>query len=76
MTTITLTVGALRYYGRTYTTEIEKMKNIELRDYFAGLAMQGELANYYCKESNDEIAEAAYEIADAMLEARKASTND
>lgn len=46
-----------------------------LRDYFAAKAMQGALSNAYAAERYQmniwEIAKEAYEMADAMLEARK-----
>lgn len=46
-----------------------------LRDYFAAKAMQGALSNAYVAERYQmktwEIAKEAYEMADAMLEARK-----
>lgn len=44
-----------------------------LRDYFAAAALTGVLANQYNKYSLGEskFAEAAYSMADAMLEARK-----
>ena len=45
-----------------------------LRDYFAAHAMQGELASQaedYEWEKVSNLAAFAYEIADAMLEARK-----
>jgi hypothetical protein len=46
-----------------------------LRDYFAAAAMQAEISfsGYFDSERNPEsIAERSYEIADAMLKARKA----
>jgi hypothetical protein len=44
-----------------------------LRDYFAAMAMQGYCSNQqHCSSCTiQETAEGAYEIADAMLEARK-----
>lgn len=42
-----------------------------LRDYFAAKAMQGELSKDGGYETPSKIAKYAYEIADAMLEARK-----
>ena len=45
-----------------------KASEMTLRDHFAGLAMQGMIAE---KMDSDEMAETAYEIADAMLEARQ-----
>lgn len=48
------------------------MGGMTLRDYFAAKAMQGMLAeNGGGAASNDKLAEWAYHIADAMLEARK-----
>ena len=52
-------------------------QHIELRDYFASKAMQGELASQYdgCEYFGDEsykrLAENSYKIADAMMEARQ-----
>lgn len=46
-----------------------------LRDYFAGLAMQGDIvpSELDClrQESMDSIAQAAYKLADAMMKARE-----
>lgn len=42
-----------------------------LRDYFAAKAMQGALANPEIKETAVARSEWAYEIADAMLKARR-----
>jgi len=56
-------------------TTIEE--GMDLRDYFAGLAMQSYIQiNAYGDVSNDEIrdkyiAQGAYEIADAMIEIKK-----
>ncbi len=49
--------------------ELNYSKGMTLRDYFAGKAMEGLIAD----NSTDaqEIAQAAYIIADAMLERRK-----
>lgn len=47
---------------------------ISLRDYFAAKAMQGLLSGTLTPEavwSQDEAAETAYNVADAMLKARK-----
>jgi hypothetical protein len=43
---------------------------VDLRDYFAGKAMQGLLVAYKGDITLDEVAEAAYEMADAMLRQR------
>ena len=51
-------------------------QSIELRDYFAAMAMKGEMASqtedsgYYSDQSYNLLAERSYAIADAMLEAR------
>ena len=45
--------------------------NESKRDYFAGLAMQALVTEL----GIDEVAESAYELADAMLMERKASSN-
>ena len=46
-------------------------KDMTMRDYFAGLAMQGLLtAEIVGDYSNDHVAEIAYVIADAMLKER------
>jgi hypothetical protein len=47
-------------------------EGMDLRDYFAAVALQGMLAeDGGGAASNKDLAEFAYEIADAMLEARK-----
>lgn len=52
-------------YGTTYV-------GMTLRDYFAAKAMQGFLAKEYANANSPiEIAEGAYEQADAMLKARE-----
>jgi hypothetical protein len=47
-------------------------KDMTLRDYYAGLAMQGFIAAPDCGWSEEEIPERAYAVADAMLKAREA----
>ena len=44
---------------------------MSLRDYFAAKALQGLLADTNIKSSAEEFASRAYDVADAMLEARK-----
>ena len=49
-------------------------KGMTLRDYFAAKAMQGLLAGTVTPTtvwSHDEVAETAYNVADAMLKARE-----
>ena len=45
-------------------------KGLELRDYFAAKAMQGWIVSNV-EASNKQFAEAAYEMADAMLAERE-----
>jgi uncharacterized protein YodC (DUF2158 family) len=47
----------------------EYSSGMTLRDWFAGMALQGMLS-WSCKGSPDEFAALAYENADAMLAAR------
>jgi hypothetical protein len=56
-----------------YKNDIVEMKvsfGMDLRDYFAAKAMQGPFADIY-GFTNEELAKAAYGLADAMIEARK-----
>ena len=47
-----------------------KARDMTMRDYFAGLAMQGAMANSEVKEKAMNRAQWAYEIADAMMKER------
>ena len=47
-----------------------KQHGMTLRDYFAAAALQGRLADHTADLYPDERARDAYELADAMLEAR------
>jgi len=51
----------------------EPYTGMTLRDYFAAKAMQAMLSSPNCpmKVDNSELAKISYEVADAMLEARK-----
>ena len=55
--------------------QIESRTGMTLRDYFAAKAMQGFIQYSATKgiyaPPDDELAEAAYDIADAMLKARE-----
>ena len=59
------------------TTLDTSQKGMSLRDHFAGLAMQGDIAglsiNLYQYEDDEMLtkAEAAYRMADAMLKVRE-----
>jgi hypothetical protein len=50
------------------------LDELDLRDYFAAKAMQGLLAGLTPTTvwSQDEVAETAYNVADAMMKAREA----
>jgi predicted nuclease with TOPRIM domain len=69
----------IRNLGKMSLYQIEELKKemevipdkVDLRDYFAGLAMQARLSNDPFELCYDEIAEWAYEIAEAMLTERK-----
>jgi hypothetical protein len=50
-------------------TEV-RCEGMSLRDWFAGMAMQGFLANGYVAEKWAHIASDAYSLADAMITAR------
>lgn len=52
---------------------LNKINEVELRDVFAMQAMNGYLSgcSSYCVINPETIAEDAYKLADAMLEARK-----
>ena len=50
-----------------------KNNGMTLRDYFAGQALAGMLADPDTTESPDVLARACYRCADAMIDARKAS---
>lgn len=64
-----------------YAKNANKNLNMDLRDYFAGKAMQGmaswdiktmdKLAKDFGEEPLDYLARNAYSIADAMMKARK-----
>lgn len=60
----------------TTVKQLDQCNGMSLRDWFAGMAMQGYLATgLYCKHSEIvTVAEWSYEAADAMLKAR--SEND
>ena len=55
------------------TEETFIAKGMTLRDYFAAKAMQGMLSeNSGIRYSNEELAQFAYAVADAMMKAREA----
>ena len=51
--------------------ELSPVRNVALRDWFAGLALQVYLTTRPIDATYDEAAEKAYRMADAMLAARK-----
>lgn len=67
-----LTLADMINNQREAYAEAERVRVAELRDHFAGLAMQGSCA---CPDNNappSVVARWAYEMADAMLRAREA----
>jgi hypothetical protein len=51
--------------GPAFPPNPNDAEGMSLRDWFAGMAMQGLLAN--CGADSEQIAKKAYEYADAML---------
>ena len=51
---------------------VHRSFGMTLRDHFAGLAMQGDLAGTDDLLDPDQVAGRAYSVADAMLKARSA----
>ena len=55
-----------------WTPPTNYLMELTLRDYFAGLALQGICASGpYSTYSNEELAEWAYDLANAMTKARR-----
>lgn len=57
----------------TEKTETNQDSEKDLRDNFAGLAMQGFLAHYGNSGTWHTLSRMSYQVADAMLKARKGS---
>lgn len=55
-----------------YGGRIEGQRGMTLRDYFAAHALQGAMQKHPTDRGHKSIAEYAYWIADAMVEARSA----
>jgi hypothetical protein len=47
------------------------MKGLSMRDWFAGMAMNGLLSSEFADRSEADLAEMAYRQANEMMEARK-----
>ena len=56
-------------FTETWRESMKEIKHQELRDHFAGLALQGILACDY--STTDDPAILAYQYADAMMKARE-----
>ena len=66
--------GGPAFPGTQYASGISPTGHAEgmtLRDYFAAKAMQGMLADSEVVASQEQLAEASYKMADAMLRARE-----
>lgn len=58
---------------KAYIKRVAELSHgVSVRDYFAGQALTGMLAEPNLKAMPDEFARRSYALADAMLEARKA----
>ena len=57
------------YAAPTYFTA-EHAMSMTLRDYFAGQVVQGFIQQEFITPTYEQIADACYKLADAMLEAR------
>jgi len=55
------------YPGDKNIPPVRPNTGMGIRDWFAGLAMQSVLTNSDCSTSDEDIAEAAYSLADAMM---------
>ena len=58
-------------YKEAFNVAAEERRRRNLRDQFAGQAMMGMLANHEIDKPPAPLAEDAYMLADAMLEARE-----
>jgi hypothetical protein len=65
-------MSARDHGGPAFPFDIERgwCRGMNLRDYFAAKAMVG-LVQYWGNSSSPELAKRAYELADALLQARK-----
>ena len=55
----------------TWIQNDSMMPGMSLRDYFAAMALSGLLQESNAHYADDAISELAYQLADAMMEARK-----
>ena len=65
-----------QFYCNGYDAEDEFTEGMSLRDWFAGMALQGILSNSEIDGNRfdpDKMAEWSYQTADAMIEARKSA---
>ena len=70
------TPTASTLYGGTYTTTTTKSSGLSIRDWFAGQALAGLMANRRALDGDERlVATQAYDLADAMLAARKEPRN-
>ena len=62
-------------FPRAGSDYVKAQEGMTLRDWFAGQVLQGLASDreYYWDHTNEEIATASYNMADAMLKARSAN---
>jgi len=60
--------------GAAFPSELFEQPGMTLRDYFAAAALQGYVTNNGTDFADGALAEWAYNLADAMLAARKGDT--
>ena len=62
--------------GNEQPRKLEPIMGMDLRDYFAAKALQGDISRYENKDNpeywtTEAVAERSYAMADAMMKARK-----
>lgn len=52
----------------------EEQRGMDLRDYFAAMALHGFIKEEFTQPTYEQMAQACYELADAMMKARQESS--
>jgi len=71
-TAATATTHGFYQDGQPCMTHYGSRSGITVRDYFAAAALQGMLSDNRIKDSPENLSDASYKCADAMLKAREA----